>query len=183
MKFDDGFDGRDKSISMMAAAYGDADDDFDISINDEEDDEEEIEVLTSSDDDDDADQGDDAVDELMPHDSHAEEAVIADVLPSPIGRYEPADRLSQKPTRNRAQVSEGASIKAASLIVSAGRDDTSILIVLTARSLAPKLPISVTIQAEDNEDIAARAGATTVINPISVSATLLAERTRSPTIV
>lgn len=67
--------------------------------------------------------------------------------------------------------------RASALIVSAGRDDTSILIVLTARSLAPKLPISVSINAEDNEDIAHHAGASTVINPITVSARMLAEAT------
>jgi voltage-gated potassium channel len=68
--------------------------------------------------------------------------------------------------------------RAAALIVSAGRDDTSILIVLTARALAAKLPIAVTIQSEDNEDIATNAGASTVINPITVSARLLADATR-----
>lgn len=64
--------------------------------------------------------------------------------------------------------------RAASMIAAAGRDDTSILIVLTARSLAPKLPIAVSINAQDNEDIASHAGATTVINPITVSAKMLA---------
>ena len=69
--------------------------------------------------------------------------------------------------------------RASALITSAGRDDTSILIILTARSLAPKLPISVSINAEDNEDIARHAGASTVINPITVSARMLAEATRT----
>jgi voltage-gated potassium channel len=64
--------------------------------------------------------------------------------------------------------------RAATLVASAGRDDTSILIILTARSLASKLTIAVSINAEDNEDIAAHAGATTVINPITVSAKMLA---------
>jgi voltage-gated potassium channel len=68
--------------------------------------------------------------------------------------------------------------RASALIVSAGRDDTSILIVLTARALAPNLPISVSINAEDNEDIAKHAGASTVINPITVSARMLADATR-----
>ncbi|MEO6256161.1 MAG: potassium channel family protein [Sphingomicrobium sp.] len=67
---------------------------------------------------------------------------------------------------------------AAALIVSAGRDDTSILIVLTARALAPKLPIAVTIGAADNEDIARHAGANQVINPIMVAGRLLAQATR-----
>lgn len=69
--------------------------------------------------------------------------------------------------------------RASALITSAGRDDTSILIILTARSLAPELPISVSINAEDNEDIARHAGASTVINPITVSATMLADATRT----
>ncbi|MEZ0497728.1 TrkA family potassium uptake protein [Sphingomonas sp. IW22] len=63
---------------------------------------------------------------------------------------------------------------ACSLIVAAGRDDTSILITLTARHLAPDLPISVIVKAEDNELPARAAGATTVINPVSFAGLLLA---------
>jgi len=66
-------------------------------------------------------------------------------------------------------------ISAASrLIVSAGRDDTGILIVLSARKLAPLLPIAVTVRNHDNEDIAEAAGASTVINPVAVTGALLA---------
>src|SRR3546814_13472798 len=60
------------------------------------------------------------------------------------------------------------------LIISAGRDDTSILITLTARHLAPDLPISVSVRNEDNEIPARQAGATTVINPVSFAGLLLA---------
>lgn len=65
--------------------------------------------------------------------------------------------------------------RASRLIVSAGRDDTSILIVLSARKLAPELPIAITIRSHDNEDIAENAGATRVINPVAVTGRLLAE--------
>ncbi|MDB5689557.1 MAG: potassium transporter TrkA [Sphingomonas bacterium] len=64
--------------------------------------------------------------------------------------------------------------RAKAIIVSAGRDDTSILIVLTARSLAPDVPISVVIRSEDNEPLARQAGADTVINPASFAGLLLA---------
>jgi voltage-gated potassium channel len=64
--------------------------------------------------------------------------------------------------------------KAKAIIVSAGRDDTSILIVLTARCLAPDVPISVVIRSEDNESLARQAGANTVINPASFAGLLLA---------
>lgn len=64
--------------------------------------------------------------------------------------------------------------KASSILVSAGRDDSSILIVLTARHLAPGVPISVVVRAEDNEDLAQQAGAHTVINPVRFTGLLLA---------
>lgn len=64
--------------------------------------------------------------------------------------------------------------KASSILISAGRDDSSILIVLTARHLAPGVPISVVVRAEDNEDLALQAGADTVINPVRFTGLLLA---------
>lgn len=70
--------------------------------------------------------------------------------------------------------------RARAILVSAGRDDTSILIVLTARRLAPDVPISVVIRSEDNEALARQAGADTVINPASFAGMLLAGSTHGP---
>ena len=64
--------------------------------------------------------------------------------------------------------------KAHTVLVSAGRDDSSILIVLTVRHLSPHVPISVVIRAQDNELLARQAGATNVINPVSFTGLLLA---------
>jgi voltage-gated potassium channel len=64
--------------------------------------------------------------------------------------------------------------EAQSVLVSAGRDDTSILIVLTVRHLAPEVPISVVIRTQDNELLARQAGASNVINPVSFTGLLLA---------
>jgi voltage-gated potassium channel len=63
---------------------------------------------------------------------------------------------------------------ARTVLVSAGRDDSSILIVLTVRHLAPKVPISVVVRAEDNELLARQAGADNVINPVRFTGLLLA---------
>ena len=60
------------------------------------------------------------------------------------------------------------------LIISAGRDDTSILICLTARHHAPNLRISVAVNEEDNEVPARRAGADVVVNPLDFAGLLLA---------
>jgi voltage-gated potassium channel len=70
--------------------------------------------------------------------------------------------------------------RAAALLVSTGRDDSNILVVLTARKLSPDAKISVTIRETDNEDIARQAGADTVINPVSFSGLLLASSLEGP---
>ncbi|WP_435418457.1 potassium channel family protein [Parerythrobacter aurantius] len=64
--------------------------------------------------------------------------------------------------------------RAQTVLVSAGRDDTSILIVLTVRHLAPSVPISVVVRASDNELLARQAGADNVINPVRFTGLLLA---------
>ena len=63
---------------------------------------------------------------------------------------------------------------ARTVLVSAGRDDSSILIVLTVQHLAPHVPISVVIRAADNELLAHQAGADNVINPVRFTGLLLA---------
>ena len=64
--------------------------------------------------------------------------------------------------------------RASNVIVSAGRDDTSILVVLTARHLAPDVRIAVAVRNADNEDLARQAGADVVVNPVSFAGLLLA---------
>ena len=70
--------------------------------------------------------------------------------------------------------------QAAALLISAGRDDSAILIILTARKLAPNLKISVTIRTSDNEEIAKHAGADTVVNPVNFAGLLLASSLQGP---
>jgi voltage-gated potassium channel len=60
------------------------------------------------------------------------------------------------------------------MLISAGRDDTSILICLTARHLAPDVLISIAINEQDNEAPARRAGADIVVNPLNFAGLLLA---------
>ncbi|AXB76140.1 TrkA family potassium uptake protein [Novosphingobium sp. P6W] len=63
---------------------------------------------------------------------------------------------------------------ARSILISAGRDDTTILIVLTARHVAPGVPITAVVRANDNELLARQAGADNVINPVRFTGLLLA---------
>ena len=70
--------------------------------------------------------------------------------------------------------------RASALLVSTGRDDSNILVVLTARKLSASVKISATIRETDNEDIAKQAGADTVINPVSFTGLLLASSLEGP---
>ena len=96
-------------------------------------------------------------------------------------RRRPAGRRRRNETLEAARLD-----RARALLVSAGRDDSNILVILTARKVAPNVKISVTIRESDNEDIARQAGADTVINPgqlLRPAARQLARRTVSaPTI-
>jgi len=72
--------------------------------------------------------------------------------------------------------------EARSLIIAAGSDDTSILVTLTARHVAPELKITVTVRNADNELLARQAGATTVVNPVSFAGLLLAGSAQGPVV-
>ena len=60
------------------------------------------------------------------------------------------------------------------VIISAARDDTSILVCLTTRHLAPDVTISLAVNQQDNEVPARRAGANVVVNPLDFAGLLLA---------
>lgn len=125
--------------------------------------------------------GSEAVRELIARGTPAHEIVVIDGRNAALAVAEDmgVSVLEGDSTRN-ATLSAVHIERARAMIVSAGRDDTSILIVLTARRLAPHVPISVVIRSEDNEALARQAGATTVINPVSFSGLLLAGSTHGP---
>src|SRR5687767_11151712 len=80
----------------------------------------------------------------------------------------------------KADASHDATLKAVHVnrarlvIISAGRDDTSILVCLTVRHLAPGVRISVAVNQKDNEVPARLAGADVVVNPFDFAGLLLA---------
>ena len=119
--------------------------------------------------------GGEAVAELIARGTKSEEIVVVDTNDEALALAENMGCAVINGDATRDSVLMDVKIsRARSLIVSAGRDDTSILIVLTARHLAYHLPISVSVKAADNELLARQAGATTVINPVSFAGLLLA---------
>lgn len=119
--------------------------------------------------------GSEAVNELLARGEKPETLVVIDSDDGSLALAEAlgCNVLKGDATRDRT-LQDVAIDRARAIVISAGRDDTSILITLTARHLAPDLPISVVVRAEDNELLARQAGATTVINPASFAGLLLA---------
>ncbi len=68
-----------------------------------------------------------------------------------------------------------ASVRTArSILISPGRDDAAILMILTAHNMAPKAKILVSIKQEENIKLARISGANTVISPPKMGGYLLA---------
>ncbi len=122
--------------------------------------------------------GAEAVRELLARGTDPREIVVIDPSEKALAEAEAlgCNILCGDSTRDRT-LKDVQIHRARSMIVSAGRDDASILITLTARHLAPRLPISIVVRNEDNELPARQAGATTVINPVSFAGLLLAGST------
>jgi voltage-gated potassium channel len=122
--------------------------------------------------------GSEAVDELIARGTLPNEIVVIDDSEEALERAESLGCAVVDADATRDKTLKAVRIEEArAMVVSAGSDDTSILITLTARHLAPKLKISIAVRNEDNELLARQAGANTVINPVSFAGLLLAGST------
>ncbi len=116
-----------------------------------------------------------AVEELIALGTDPRDIVIIDCDPECIEGAEALGCPVMTADATRDSTLRAAHIERARLlIISAGRDDTSILICLTARHLAPELRISIAVNQKDNEEPARLAGADVVVNPFDFAGLLLA---------
>ena len=124
--------------------------------------------------------GQKALEELLADGTEIGSVVVIDDDPETIELAKESGVATIRGDATRDEVQKAVHIeRAQSLIVSCGRDDTSVLAVLTARHLAPNLRIAVAIRNSDNEDLARQAGANIVVNPVSFTGLLLASTRHS----
>ena len=123
--------------------------------------------------------GTEAVRELLARGECADRIVVLD---NDAERLEHAANLGcliMQADATRDETLDSVNLKhARAMVISAGRDDTSILICLSARHLNKTVPISLVVRNCDNEFPARAAGATSVINPVSFAGLLLAGTTQ-----
>lgn len=119
--------------------------------------------------------GREATEELIARGRDPASIVVIDCTAEALTEAEALGCTVMQGDATRDQTLEAVRIaQAHSVVITPGRDDTAILITLTARHVAPDVRLSVTIRAEDNELLAKQAGATTVVNPVSFAGLLLA---------
>lgn len=122
--------------------------------------------------------GSETADELIARGADPENIVVIDTDDEALERAKSLGCAVMNADATRDKTLQAVRVaEARAMVISAGRDDTSILMTLTARHLAPNLTISVAVRNEDNELLARQAGATTVINPVSFAGLLLAGST------
>ena len=122
-----------------------------------------------------------AVQELIDRGAEPHDIVVVDMEDDRLERAKALGCTILKADATRDETLRAVHVdRARLLIISAGRDDTSILVTLTARRLAPDLPISIAVRNHDNELPARQAGATTVINPAGFAGLLLANAAYGP---
>lgn len=85
-------------------------------------------------------------------------------------------------TRREVLVEAGAAA-ARAVVVATERDDTSVLVTLTARALAPRARITAAAREEDNVPLLRRSGADTVVTSASAAGRLLGLGTAAPEVV
>ena len=128
--------------------------------------------------------GSQAVEDLISRGTKPSDIVVIDLDPAAVERARLIGCSVMIGDATRDQTLEDAKISRAKVvIISAGRDDTSILMTLTARRLAPSVPISAAVRNQDNVIPARQAGASTVINPAGFAGLLLANTAHGPRVV
>ena len=116
-----------------------------------------------------------AVQELIDLGAEPETVVVIDVNEDRLALARAAGCTILKADATQDATLRAVHIDRAKLvIISAGRDDTSILVCLTVRHLAPTVRISLAVNQQDNEIPAKRAGADVVVNPLNFAGLLLA---------
>jgi voltage-gated potassium channel len=72
---------------------------------------------------------------------------------------------------------------ASSIVVAASRDDTAVLVTLTARELGPKAKIVASIREAENQHLLQQSGADSVVVSSETAGRLLGLATRTPSVV
>ncbi|MCP4642453.1 MAG: hypothetical protein GY851_18555 [bacterium] len=120
-----------------------------------------------------------AVQELLLQGVSADQVVVLDEAEDALKEASEVDVVVVTGDATRESVLSSVAVdRAAHVIVCPGRDDTAVLIALTARDLNPKATIIATCRQEENVKLLQRSGANTIVSPAFAGGNLMAAATR-----
>ncbi len=128
--------------------------------------------------------GQSAVAELLLHGTPPEQIVVVDVDERTLGVASALNIVAIQGDATREDTLNSIAIQRAEhVLVCIGRDDTAVLVVLTAQALNPDCRITATCRQQENAKHLQRSGAHSIISPSATGGTLMAAATRQAHLV
>ncbi|MDQ3988669.1 MAG: potassium channel family protein [Actinomycetota bacterium] len=125
-----------------------------------------------------------AVNVLLGDEAELTGIVVVDTNPAALEAASSLGLVTVNGNASRSDVLRLAGItRARSVVVAANRDDTAVLVTLTARELAPKAHIVAAVREAENVHLLRQSGADTVVVSSETAGRLLGMATRTPTVV
>lgn len=107
--------------------------------------------------------------------------VVVDSAPHVIAESNRAGLAGVTGDATRREVLDSAQVRTAShIVIAVGRDDTAVLVTLTARQLSPRLTISASVREAENEPLLRQSGADHVVVSSDAAGRLLGLATTDP---
>lgn len=125
-----------------------------------------------------------AVAAMLDDDVPASDIVVVDTDRAALDHAAAAGLVTVHGDATRSDVLRLATVQhASSIIVATNRDDTAVLVTLTARELAPKAKIVVSVREAENQHLLRQSGADSVVTSSETAGRLLGIATASPSVV
>ena len=116
--------------------------------------------------------------------SAASDVVVVDTEQAALDHATAAGLVTVHGDATRSDVLRLAAAQhASSIIVATGRDDTAVLVTLTAREIAPKAKIVASIREAENQHLLQQSGADSVVVSSETAGRLLGIATTTPSVV
>ena len=129
-------------------------------------------------------QGKSAIAAMLSDDGGPSEVVVVDTDRSALEHASAARLVTVHGDATRADVLRLAGAHhAAAIVVATGRDDTAVLVTLTAREIAPNAKIVASIREAENQHLVQQSGADSVVVSSETAGRLLGLATTTPTVV
>ncbi len=125
-----------------------------------------------------------AVAAILDDDIASKDVIVVDTDKAALDHASNAGLVTVHGDATRSDVLRLAAVQhAASIIIATGRDDTAVLVTLTAREIAPNVKIVASIRESENQHLFKQSGADSVVVTSETAGRLLGAATTTPSVV